>query len=290
MVEIEDTFAEAFHSAYARILITATSEKWARIAAQAATGYGTSMIGCSAEAGIEGFLDAGKTPDKRPGYVIQIWCAKKKMKEELLGRIGQCVLTAPTAAAWNYCDSEEKLDIGYRMRFYGDGYETMKSVAGREMVAIPVMMGEFLIEKEFGIAKGVAGGNFLILAESQSAALAAAEKAVEAISKVEGVIMPFPGGVCGAGSKVGSRKYKFMHACTNESYCPTICHAVPGTKVRGIAAVAEIMIDGISEQKVREAMAAGIKAAMVVEGVKRISAGNYSGKLGKVHIRLRELI
>lgn len=287
MADIEDTFAEAFTSYYSRFLITAVNEKLAKVAAQAATGYGTSMIGCSAEAGIEKYLQPVETPDNRPGCVVQIWTAKKKIKDELLGRIGQCVLTAPTAAVWNFCKSEEKLSIGHMMRFFGDGYEEEKVLYGRQVCVIPTMTGEFIIERELGIAKGVAGGNFLILAESVEAALAAGEKAVEAISKVEGVITPFPGGVCASGSKIGSKKYKFMHATTNERYCPTICSRVKETAVKGIGSVLEIVINGISEARVKDAMYAGVLAAAEVKGVEKISAGNYGGALGSLRIPLR---
>lgn len=290
VLKVLDTFAEAFEGYYSRILVTALNRKWAGHAALAATGYATSMIGCSAEAGIEGFVEASNTPDGRPGVALQIWAPKTRMNDELLRRIGQCILTTPTAAVWNLCDSEIKLDIGYKMRYYGDGYEELRSIAGREMVAIPVMSGEFLIEREFGVAKGVMGGNFIILADSQGSALKAAEKAVEAVHTVDGVITPFPGGVCGAGSKVGSARYKFMHATTNERYCPSLAEKVEDSWVKGVCAVAEIVIDGISEEKVREAMAAGIKAALSCRGVKRISAGNYGGALGKIHIPLRELL
>lgn len=285
---VEDTFAEAFTSHYSRILITAVNERWAEIAALETTGYATSMIDCTAEAGIEGFLTPSDTPDSRPGCVIQIWTSKKKMKGELLGRLGQCALTAPTAAVWNYCDSEEKLDVGRAMGFFGDGYQEEKRVHDRGVVSIPIMMGEFLMERDFGVAEGVAGGNFFILAEEQASALRGAEKAIEAIHSVEGVIAPFPGGICASGSKVGSR-YKFLGASTNEEYCPTLADRVEGSKVRGLGAVAEIVLDGISEEKVREAMRSGIEAALEVEGVARISAGNYGGRLGDVKIHLREL-
>lgn len=287
---IEDTYAEAFEGYYSRILITALSRKWAENAAVEAAGYATSLIGCSAEAGIEGHLDGGQTPDGRPGVVVQIWTSRKKMMRELLGRIGQCILPAPTTAVWNHCGEGEAMDVGHKMRYYGDGYEERRDVGGRKMVAIPVMMGEFLIEAELKISKGVMGGNFLILSSSQEAALKAAEEALSAVRAVGGVITPFPGGVCGAGSKVGSRRYKFMHATTNEKYCPTISSVVEDSRVRGVEAVAEIVINGITEEKVREAMSAGIKASRGCEGVLRISAGNYGGNLGKIHIRLRDLV
>lgn len=288
-VKIEDTFAESFTNAYTRLLITAVNEKWARIAATQATGYGTSMIGCTAEAGIESFLEDAKTPDKRPGYIIQLWTSKKNMMNELLGRIGQCVLTSPTAAVFNWCESDEKLDAGHKMRFFGDGHQSKGTVGEREVTKIPIMGGEFVIEKEFGVSKGVAGGNFIILADSIESALVAVESAVEAIKEVEGVITPFPGGVCASGSKVGSNKYKFMHACTNELYCPTISETVEGSLVKEAGSVLEIVIDGTSEEQVKEAMKKGIEAACKIEGVAEITAANYGGTLGNVHIHLREL-
>lgn len=289
-VPIEDTFAEAFEGFYSRFLVTAASEKWAEIAARTATGYGSSIIGCSAEAGIEGFLKKTETPDGRPGMVVQIWTTKKNMLHELLGRIGQCILTAPTTAVFDWCDSGEKIDVGNKMRFFADGYESYKTVDGREMVSIPVMMGEFLIEKELGIAKGVLGGNFFIMGASQDAALAAAEKAADAIQQTAGVVSSFPGGVCASGSKVGSAKYKFMKATTNEVYCPSLRNRVSETKVSsGVEAVAEIVVNGVSEEAVKAAMKRGIDAATTVKGVKKISAANYGGSLGKVHIKLHSL-
>jgi len=288
-VEIEDTYAEAFTGNYARLLVTAVNEKWARIAATEATGYGTSMIGCSAEGGIEGFVPADRTPDGRPGYVIQIWTTKKKMKDELLGRIGQCILTCPTASVFDMCDSDDRLDIGHLMRFFGDGYESGRNVGGRECSVIPVMMGEFIIQKSFGIGKGVAGGNLIVLAKDVDTALKAGEAAAEAISEVEGVIAPFPGGLCGSGSKVGSKKYRFMHATTNEKYCPTIADLVEDSKTQGAGGIIEVVLDGTSEEVVKAAMKAGIEAAAGVEGVMKITAGNYGGELGNVLINLSDL-
>ncbi len=288
-VEIDDTFAEAFSCTYSRILITASNEKWAKIAAQEVTGFGTSMIACSAEGGIEGYVPPEETPDGRPGYVVQFWIQKKAMLKELIARIGQCILPTPTTAVWNYTDSEETLDVGHKMRFFGDGHESALKAHDRELVSIPLMLGDFLIEKEIGIARGVAGGNFIILADSQEAALEAAEKAVSVIEEVKGAITPFPGGICASGSKVGSKKYSFMCATTNECYCPTIAHTVEISKVKDVAGVSEIVIDGINESTVRKAMKLGIEAAASVSGVKRITAGNYGGDLGDTHIKLREL-
>lgn len=289
-VEIEDTYAEAFIGFYSRLLITAVNERWARAAATEMTGYGTSIIGCSAETGIEKMLPSDETPDGRPGCVVQVWASRKKMIHELLGRIGQCVLTAPTTAVWNYSDSDEKLDVGYKMRFFGDGFEEIKNLYGRDVVSIPITMGEFMIEKEFGIGKGVAGGNFLIQAKDQKIALQSGEKAAEAIAGVEGAITPFPRGVNASGSKVGSRKYRFMRATTNEAYCPTLRDKGEGKKILGdVNSVVEIVIDGISTDAIKEAMQSGIMAATDVEGVRKITAANYGGKLGDIRINLHDL-
>ncbi len=289
-VEIEDTFAEAFSAFYSRLLVTAINEKWANIAATEMTGYGTSFIGASAEAGIEKCLSADETPDNRPGCVVQIWTSKKRMTDELLGRIGQCVLTSPTTAVWNYLESEEMIDVGYKMKFFGDGHEEIRTIVDREVIVIPIMMGEFLIEKKFGVSKGVAGGNFLILADSQEAALESAESAVETINDVDGVITPFPGGVCASGSKVGSNKYKFMHVTTNERFCPSIAGKIDDiAHMDGVNAISEIVIDGTSVDSVKEAMQCGIEAATKEGGVLKISAGNYGGELGDTHIPLHSL-
>ncbi len=240
---------------------------------------------------MESFLDEAETPDGRPGALVQIWTAKKQMLHELLGRIGQCVLTAPTTAVFNWCFGDcEKLDVGAKMLYFGDGYAATRMVGNREMAVIPVMMGEFLIEKDLGMSNGVAGGNFLIMGDNLDSALEGAEKAISSIETVGGVIASFPGGVCASGSKVGSHKYRFMKATTNERYCPSLKTRVPGSLVPdGVEAVSEIVINGVSKDDVKLGMREGIEAACQVDGVKRISAANYGGSLGNVPIKLHEL-
>ncbi len=287
-VEIRDTFAEAFDCWYSRFIITARSERWARTAAVEATGFATSLIACGAEAGIELTLPPEGTPDSRPGCSVMVFAPKKTLPQQLLMRIGQCVLTAPTTRVFSAGEGE-RVDVGYRLRYFGDGYEEVRTAFGREMVVIPVMMGEFMVERELTLAKGVAGGNFIILARSQESALRAGELAVEAISGVEGVITPFPGGLVASGSKVGSRSYSFMKATTNERFCPTLRHRVESELPEGAEAAVEVVINGESIEAVRLGMQRGIEAACGAEGVLAISAGNYGGKLGRYHVNLREL-
>lgn len=289
-VTIDNEFAEAFPTWVCRVIITAVTTEWARKAATEATGFATSAIGCPCEAGIEQELDGSQTPDGRPGVSILICAGKKKIKEQVVERLAECVLTAPTTAVFNgITNSEEKIQV--KLHFFGDGYEYQKEVGGRKCWVIPIMEGEYIGEEEFGIVKGVAGGNFFVMAENQMAALMGAQAAVDAIAKVPGTITSFPGGVVASGSKVGSLKYKFMPASTNEKYCPTLREKVPDSKVpAGIKGVYEIVIDGIDEKSVAAAMAAGVKAAVLVPGVKFITAGNFGGTLGPYKIELHKIL
>lgn len=291
-MEIEDNFAEAFGIQVSRILITAATKKLALVAATEATGYGTSVIGCPAEAGIDGYVPPQETPDGRPGYIIMICNMNKdKLDHELLERVGMCVLTAATTAVFDWMDQpDEKLKTGQKLKFFGDGYEQTLDIEGRKIHSIPLMSGDFLVEAELGIKAGVAGGNFFILAENQPAGLLAADAAVDAIEAVQGAITPFPGGVVASGSKVGSNKYKFLGASTNEKMCVTLKDEVEGCEIpENVNGVYEIVIDGVDEEAVKAAMKAGIEAAVKISGVIQISAGNFGGNLGKYQIKLHEL-
>jgi formylmethanofuran--tetrahydromethanopterin N-formyltransferase len=288
--EIEDTFAEAFPMTAARLVVTAVSERWVLAAAHATTGYASSVIGCDAEAGVERFLSPAETPDGRPGVSILLFAfSRDSLQKSAVNRVGQCVLTCPTTACYNGLPvNEKKIRIGGNLRFFGDGWQASKLLEGRRYWRMPVMDGEFLCEDAFGTVKGVAGGNLLILAESQAAALSAAEAATEAIGKIPGVILPFPGGVVRSGSKVGS-KYKGLRASTNDAYCPTLRGVVTTALPPGVNAVYELVFDGVDLESVAEATRVGVRAACG-PGVRRISAGNYGGKLGPHHFKLHELL
>ena len=288
-VDIEDSFAEAFKMWGSRLIITAANERWVMNAARAVTGFATSIIGCGCEAGIGGSLACDQTPDSRPGALILIFTmSKKDMAKHLLLRLGQCVMTCPTSACYNDLQAEEYQKIGGKLRYFGDGFQISKLVGKRRFWRVPVMDGEFVIEECFGMQKAVGGGNFLILADSQTSALEAAEAAVEAIAGVPDVILPFPGGAVRSGSKIGSI-YKGQGVSTNTAYCPTIRRQVDSALPEGVNSVIEIVIDGLDEAAVREATRVGIQAACR-PGVLRISAGNYGGKLGQYHFHLHEIL
>src|SRR5438132_12451073 len=275
----------------ARVLVTAETPAWAATAAQMATGYAASVIGCDAEAGLERTLTGDETPDGRPGVSLLFFAfSRDALQKALVNRVGQCILTCPTTACYNGLPivPEKSIRIGGNLRFFGDGFQFSKKLEGRRYWRLPVMDGEFLCEDVFGTVKGVAGGNFLIVGQSQAAALAAAEAAVAAIRRVPGVILPFPGGIVRSGSKVGS-KYKKLKASTNDAYCPTLRGNVKSELPDGANAVYEIVIDGLDLPAVEEATRAGVRAACL-PGVLGISAGHYGGKLGPFHLHLHKLL
>lgn len=288
--QIADTFAEAFRLRYARLVVTAHDRHWLEAAIRSACGYGTSVIGCDAEIGVDHEVAPDESPDGRPGVVLLAFgFTGEGVAKAVANRTAQCLLTCPTTAVFDGLpESPERAPLGAHVRFFGDGFEKTKVLDGRRFWRVPVMDGEFLIEETVGIGKGVGGGNFILQGRSLEEALAAARRAVDAIAAVSGVITPFPGGVVRSGSKVGSR-YESLRASTNEAFCPALVGRVATDLVAGAACGLEIVIDGVDEPPVAAAMAAGIRAAAGA-GVPAISAGNYGGKLGKFHFHLRQLL
>jgi formylmethanofuran--tetrahydromethanopterin N-formyltransferase len=292
-ISIDDTFAEAFGMRGTRVIITAHTLAWARQAAVSMTGFATSVIGCGVEAGIEAELDAARTPDGRPGVAVLLFStSSNELGKQLAQRIGQCVLTSPTSAVFSGIASGRPLPLGKTLRYFGDGHQISKVIGGRRYWRVPVMDGEFIVEDTAAMSDAIGGGNFLILATGTSQALAAAEAAIEAMRRVAGAIMPFPGGIARSGSKIGS-KYKTLIASTNDAFCPTLRASVASELGADIECVFEIVIDGLTEQAVRNSMQAGLRAVCALGGaggVRRLSAGNYGGKLGKFHFPLRDLL
>lgn len=289
-VPIEDTFAEAFPMVAARAVITADTAAWAEIAARTMTGYATSVIACDAEAGIERLLEPFETPDGRPGASVLVFgFGRGGVEKALANRVGQCVMTCPTAACYNGLPVGEKtVAVGSTLRYFGDGRQISKRLDGRRYWRIPVMDGEFTCEETFGTTKGVAGGNLIVLGVDGRSTLAAAEAAVAALRHVPDVILPFPGGIVRSGSKVGS-KYRALKASSNTAFCPTLKGVVDSSLPPEAHCAYEIVIDGLSLEAVERATAIALRAACV-PGVVRVSAGNYGGKLGPYHIRLRDVL
>jgi formylmethanofuran--tetrahydromethanopterin N-formyltransferase len=287
---ILDTFAEAFRMRYARLIVTAADSHWLDAALREFCGYGSSVIGCDAEVGVERFVDGDESPDGRPAAAVMAFgFSTDALGRALLNRTGQCLLPCATSAVFNGLPAaEEFVPLGRNLRFFGDGFQKSKLIGDARYWRIPVMDGEFLVEERLGVAKGVAGGNIILQGASQAASLAAARRAVEALADMAGVITPFPGGVVRSGSKVGSR-YKALRASTNDAFCPTLVGRVASELVEGAQCAYEIVMNGVDEPAVAAATRAALHAA-AGDGVLAISAGNYGGKLGKFHIRLREVL
>lgn len=287
---IEDTFAEAFGMRYVRLIVTAADDYWLEAGLREVTGYSSSVIACDAEVGIERHIPAVQTPDGRPGAAVLLFgFSTDALNKSVPNRVGQCIMTCPTTAVYDGLPTAEtKLPLGKKIRFFGDGFQKSKQVAGQRYWRIPVMDGEFLVADVVGAEKGVAGGNMIIQSVDQAAGLAAVRRATAAIWKMPGVITPFPGGSARSGSKVGSR-YKGMVASTSDAYCPTLRGRVESKLHTDANCAYEIVIDGESEAAVGAAMAAGLRAA-VGSGIPLITAGNYGGKLGKFHFHLRSLL
>ncbi len=299
-VTIEDTFAEAFRMWACRVIVTAIDEHWLRIAVNEVTGYGTSVIGCDAEAGVERWVPAHETPDGRPGAALLFFAFNAKaLSKAMPNRLGQCLMTCPTTAVYDGLpqagdvDGTQRFDFGNAIRYFGDGHQKSKVVefeSGRcRLWRIPVMDGEFTVADTLGACKAIGGGNFLICGRDQRSALDAASSAVQAIADQANVVTPFPGGVVRSGSKVGSQ-YKALFASTNDAFCPTLRGKVGSQIADDVGAVYEIVINGLAEQDIAYAMKTGIVAACAGDGVLAIHAGNYGGDLGKFKFHLHEVL
>jgi len=293
-VVIDDSFAEAFPMKGTRLIITAHNLEWARHAAVTATGFATSVIACGCEAGIECELSPDETPDGRPGIAVLIFSMSgTELGKQIERRVGQCVLTCPTTAIYAGLREGDPVGLGKNLRFFGDGWQISKVIGGNRYWRVPVMDGEFVAEETTWVTKkAVGGGNLLLLARDTDAALGAAEAAVAAMRELRDVVMPFPGGVVRSGSKVGS-KYAALSASTNDAFCPTLVGLAKRTELDSeTRCVMEIVIDGLTEASVAEAMRAGLAACVErgrASGLLRISAGNYGGKLGPFHFHLHKL-
>ncbi len=292
-VTIDETFAEAFPMKATRVIITAHTAQWAWNSALSMTGFATSVIGCGCEADIERKLDPSETPDGRPGVSAMLFAmGSKALMKQVETRAGQTVLTSPGSALFAGIDGGDRIPLGKNLRYFGDGFQTSKLINDKRYWRIPVMDGEFLVEETTGKVNAIGGGNLLVMAESLEVALDASEKAVEAMRKIPNIILPFPGGVVRSGSKVGS-KYAALHASTNDAFCPTLKGVTKSELSADIESVLEIVIDGLTEEDINKAMRIGIETFCSIgayNGIKRISAGNYGGKLGPHHFHLREIM
>jgi formylmethanofuran--tetrahydromethanopterin N-formyltransferase len=296
--EIEDTYAEAFAGIFCRVIVTAEDENTLRCAAEDSTATPSVVIG-RVEGGVEKWLSEKETPDHRKGAILQFWGAinretpltelLNKFETELSYRIRQDILVKPFTAVFDALpEARGKMDMMARVGHCGDGYEWIENRHGRELIVVPLMVPDFVIERYLGYSRGVMGANFWVMCKFKETVKTVGEKALAAISKIDGVVTPF--GICSAGSKPETR-FPSIGPTTNHPYCSSLKPKLGNASLvpDDVRYVPEIVINGVSMEAVKQAMKAGINAVQNVNGVLRISAGNYGGKLGEFKIHLREL-
>lgn len=295
---IENTYAEAFDGFYARLIVTADDSETLRRTAEDATATPSTVIG-RLEGGIEKWLGEKETPDKRKGAMLQFWGAAdkkkpfsdslKKFEIELSYRVRQDILVKPFTALFDaLLTAEGKIDMMERVGHCGDGYEWIEKRHGREVIVVPIMIPDFVIERYLGYAHGIMGANFWIMCKTKEALKEAGEKALAAIHEVDGVVTSFD--ICSAGSKPETN-FPWIGPTTNQLYCPSLRLKLgKESKVpEDVNYIPEIVINGVTMRTVKDAMRRGIEASSKIKDVVRISAGNYDGKLGEHKIYLREL-
>ncbi|MDD4326067.1 MAG: formylmethanofuran--tetrahydromethanopterin N-formyltransferase [Candidatus Bathyarchaeota archaeon] len=296
--KIDDTFIEAFSGLFCRIIVTADDVETLCRAASDATATPSVVIGRT-EGGVERYLSSEETPDSRVGAILQLWGelnpkktfteSLEKFEKELSYRIRQDILVKPFTAVYDALpEAEGKMDMMERVGHCGDGYEWTETRHGRKVIVVPLMVPDFVIEHYIGYGRGVMGGNFWLMCTTKEALKEAGAKALDAIHDVEGVVTTFD--VCSAGSKPETN-FPQIGPTTNHYFCPSLKDQLgKDSKVPdGVGYIAEIVYDAVSVDALKQATKVGIEAVLDVDGVVRVSAGNYGGKLGQYQIPLREL-
>ena len=269
--EIEDTYAEAFTGIFCRVIVTADDEQTLHRAAEDSTATPSVVIGRT-EGGVERYLTRKETPDKRVGALLQFWGeinpkktfeqSLKKFETELSYRIRQDILVKPFTAVYDALpNAEGKLDMMEIVGHCGDGYEWVENRFGREVIVVPLMVPDFVIERYLGYSRGVMGGNFWVICKTKQALKLAGDKALAAIHNVPGVVTPFD--VCSAGSKPETHFPK-IGPTTNHLYCPSLKGRLGKESCvpEGVGYIAEVVFDGVSLEAIKQATKVGIEAVL----------------------------
>ncbi|MBS7649825.1 MAG: formylmethanofuran--tetrahydromethanopterin N-formyltransferase [Candidatus Bathyarchaeia archaeon] len=296
--KLEDTYAEAFEGIFVRVIVTADDNETLKAAADDSTSTPSIVIG-RIEGGVERYLSEEETPDGRVGVILQFWGgldsskpiheSVKRFEIELSYRIRQDILVKPFTSVFDAAvNPVGKIDTMDRIGHCGDGFEWEEEFKGRRMINVPIMVPDFRIERYIGYGLGVMGGNFWYMCKTKEDLFKAGRKALDSIHMVDGAITPFD--ICSAGSKPET-KFPWIGPTTNEFYCPSLKDRLGGKSrvPEGVNYIPEIVINGVSLDKVSEAMRRGIESIWDIDGVLKISAGNYGGKLGRYRIELKGL-
>ena len=299
-MEIEDTYCEAFEGLVVQLMVTAQDAEFLHRATNAFTALPSTVFG-DAEGGIVRWLSEKETIDGRLGAIVQLWVtgtgkkATAKFYEQLGRRMRQGILVVPTTAVFDYYSgtTEFKFNMMDNVGHCGDGYEWIVEKFNRKLINVPIMMGyDFIIEHEISYAKGVMGGNLWLFCDSVESGIKAGREGVKILSELDDVCTTFD--VCSAGSKPvpPDAKYPEIGPSTNHPFCPTLKGKLSSDVFQvpeGVKSIPELVFNGLRLEDVKLAMQKTIEGISDMDGLLKISAGNYGGKLGKFKIFLREL-
>ncbi len=297
MAIIEDTYCEAFEGLCVQLQVTAQDAEFLTRAANAFTALPSTVFG-DVEGGIVRWLSENETIDGRLGAIVQLWVtgtgkkATIKFYDQLGRRLRQGILVVPTTAVFDHYPKkvDSKFNMMNNVGHCGDGYEWIVENYNRKLINVPIMMGyDFLIEKQLSYAPGVMGGNLWLFCDSVNSGIKVGREAVKIIGELDDICTTFD--VCSAGSKPETN-FPEIGPSTNHPYCPTLKDKLDIDEFKvpeGVKSIPEIVFNGIDIDSIKNAMLKVIQGINDMEGLRKISAGNYGGKLGKFKIYLREL-
>ena len=299
-MEIVDTYCEAFEGLVVQLMVTAQDAEFLTRAVNAFTALPSTVFG-DAEGGIVRWLTEKESFDGRLGAIVQLWVtgtgkkATAKFYDQLGRRVRQGILIVPTTAVFDYYPgiTELKFNMMDNVGHCGDGYEWKVEKFNRKLINIPIMMGyDFTIEENISYAKGVMGGNLWLFCDSIESGIKIGRKAVKILVELDNVCTTFD--VCSAGSKPvpPDAKYPEIGPSTNHPFCPSLKDKLSSEEFQvpaEVKSIPEIIFNGINLNDVKLAMQKTIEGISDIDGLLKISAGNYGGILGKYKIYLREL-
>lgn len=288
---MDNAFFEAFEGKYIRALITADDIDTLKQAAYDSTSTPGAVIG-RLEGGVESFIGKDKTPDGRLGAIVQFWFNSddiEKFELELSYRIRQDILVKPFTSVFNM--TENPIDYIGMMKYVGhcgDGYEWEENSYNKNMINVPIAVPDFKIESKLGYSEGIMGANFWYMCEKKEAVIKAGKIIIEAIEAIEGVIAPF--GICSAASKVETN-YPWIGPTTNHKFCPSLKDRLKNESdvPDNVNYIPEIVINGVDMKSTKKAIKIAIESIVDIDGIVKISAGNFNSALGKYNIKLHDL-
>lgn len=297
MAIIEDAYCEAFEGLCIQLMVTAQDAEFLTRAVNAFTALPSTVFG-DAEGGIVRWLSESETIDGRLGSIVQLWVtgtgkkATAKFYDQLGRRMRQGILVVPTTAVFDYYPKavENSFNMMNNVGHCGDGYEWIIEDFNRKLISVPIMMGyDFIIEEEISYAPGVMGGNLWLFCDSIKSGIKVGREAVRIIAEIDNVCTTFD--VCSAGSKPETN-FPEIGPSTNHPYCPTLKSKLSPEEFKvpdGVLSIPEIVFNALDIETIEKAMLKVIEGIIDLEGLIKISTGNYGGKLGKYKIFLREL-